>query len=196
MAAPSPADLESDIVPLADGFAPPNREAWLALVEKTLKGAPLDSLTRETLEGVPILPLYEAAQTAFPARATPGWELRALVGHGDAAGANAEALCDLAEGAGSLLLRIDPAGERGVAIGSAEGLARALDGVLADVAPIALDAGFLGPRAAEWLGALAKDAPSAPLALHLDPLGAFAEAGASPGPIEAQLIAAATLAAR
>ena len=196
MAAPSPADLTSEIIPLADGFAPPNREAWLALVEKTLKGAPLGSLTRETLEGVPILPLYEAAEDEFPARATPGWDLRALVGHGDAAGANAQALSDLAEGAGSLLLRIDPTGEHGVAIGSAEGLARALDGVLLDVAPIALDAGFLGPKAADWLGALGKDAPTAPLALHLDPLSAFAEAGASPGPIEAHLIAAATVAAR
>lgn len=196
MAAPSPADLSSDIVPLADGFAPPDREAWLALVEKTLKGAPLESLTRQTLEGLPILPLYEAAQSEFPARAAPGWDVRTLVGHGDAAGANAEALADLAEGAGSLLLRIDPAGERGVAIGSAEGLARALGGVLLDVAPVALDAGFLGPKAADWLGALGKDAPAAPFAFHLDPLSAFAEAGASPGPIEAHLIAAATVAAR
>jgi methylmalonyl-CoA mutase len=196
MAAPYPADLTSEITALADGFAPPSREAWLALVEKTLKGAPIEGLTRETLEGVPIQPLYEAAEPEFPARAAPGWDLRALVGHGDAAGANAQALSDLAEGAGSLLLRIDPAGERGVAIGSADGLARALDGVLLDVAPIALDASFLATKAADWLGVLAKDAPTAPLALHIDPLSAFAEAGASPGPVEAHLIAAATVAAR
>src|SRR6185312_6241847 len=82
---------------------------------------------------------------------------------------------------------IDPVGAAGVAIGSAEGLARALDGVLLDVAPVALDAGFLGPTAADWLGALA---------LHLDPLSAFAEGGASPGPLEAHLISAATVAAR
>ena len=195
MAAPSPADPDA-IVPLADGFPAPDREAWLALVDKTLKGAPLESLTRETLEGLPILPLYEAAETPFPARAGLGWDARALVAHGDAAGANAEALADLAEGARSLLVRIDPAGQAGIAIGSAEQLARALDGVVLDVAPVALDAGFLAPKAADWLGALAKDAPAAQLAFHLDPLSAFADAGASPGPIEAHLIAAATVAAR
>ncbi len=196
MATPSP-DAETDvIVPLAAGFAAPDREAWLALVVKTLKGAPVASLTRETLEGLPILPLYEAAETAFPARAAPGWDARTEIAHGDAATANAAALGDLAEGARSLLLRIDPAGERGVAIGAAEGLARALDGVLLDVAPVALDAGFLGPAAADWLGALARHAPAAPLAFHLDPLSALAEAGASPGPIEAHLISAATVAAR
>src|SRR5215469_18244820 len=104
MADPSPADTDT-LVPLADGFPAPDRQAWLALVEKTLKGAPLASLTRETLEGLPIQPLYEAAETAFPARASPGWDVRALVGCGDAAGANAEALGDLAEGARSLLIR-------------------------------------------------------------------------------------------
>ena len=103
MATPSP-DIETDvIVPLAAGFAAPDREAWLALVVKTLKGAPVASLTRDTLEGLPILPLYEAAETAFPARAAPGWDARTEVAHGDAATANAEALGDLAEGARSLL---------------------------------------------------------------------------------------------
>jgi methylmalonyl-CoA mutase len=193
MAAPSPADT---ITPLAAGFAPPDREAWLTLALKTLKSAPLESLTRETLEGLPILPLYEAGDAVAPAKSAPGWDARALVGHGNAAGANAAALGDLAGGARSLLLKIDPSGERGVAIGSADGLGRALEGVLLDVAPVGLDAGFLGPKAADWLGALAKDSPAAELALHLDPLSAFAEAGASPGPIEAHLISAATVAAR
>ena len=196
MAATPSADIADVIVPLADGFPAPDREAWLALVEKTLKGAPLETLTRQTLEGLPILPLYEAAETAFPARAAPGWDARARVAHGDAAGAAAEALGNLAEGAGSLLITIDPTGAAGVAIGSAEQLARALEGVLLDVAPVALDAGFLGPKAADWLGALGKDAPAAQLALHLDPLSAFAAAGESPGPIEAHLIAAATVGAR
>ncbi|HEX3407482.1 MAG TPA: methylmalonyl-CoA mutase family protein [Caulobacteraceae bacterium] len=195
MAAPSPADPDT-IIPLADGFPAPDREAWLALVEKTLKGAPLETLTRETLEGLPIQPLYEAAETAFPARSAPGWDARALIAHGDAAGAGAQALADLAEGARSLLIRLDPTGQAGVAIGSAAGLERALQGVLLDAAPVALDAGFLGPQAADWLGALGKDAPAAQFAFHLDPLSAFAEGGARPGPIEAHLIAAATVAAR
>lgn len=194
--APNQPVSDSALVPLAAGFAPPDREAWLAMLEKTLKGAPIESLTRKTLEDLPIQPLYEPARVEFPAKAAPGWDARTLLAHGDAAQANAEALASLAEGAGSLVVRLDPSGEAGVAIGSAEGLARALQGVLLDVAPVALDAGFLGPQAADWLGALARNAPSAALALHFDPLGAFAAAGASPGPIEAHLISAAGVAAR
>lgn len=185
------------ITPLAADFPPPDRDAWLALVDRTLKGEPLASLTRQTLEGLAIAPLYDAAGAApAPAKAAPGWDVRALVGHPSPAAANAAALTDLAQGAQSLLLRLDPAGERGVAVGSAEALARVLDGVMLDVAPVALDAGFLGPKAADWLAAAAKGSPAAQLSFHLDPLGAFAEAGVSPGPVEAHLIAGATVAAR
>lgn len=194
MTSAAPADTAP--VPLAAGFPPPDRAAWLALVDKTLKGQPIESLTRRTLEGLEIRPLYEGVARSGPARSTPGWDLRALVRTGDPAAANADALGDLAQGAASLLLRIDPTGAAGIAAGSAGDLARVLDGVLLDVAPVALDAGFLGPKAADWLGAAAKGAPAAQLALHLDPLSAFAESGASPGPIEAHLISAATVAAR
>jgi len=187
---------DASIVPLAAGFPAPDRAAWLALVERTLKGAPLASLTRRTLEGLAIEPLYDAAPGAPAiARAAPGWDVRASVQHSDPAAANGEALEELAQGAQSLLLRLDPAGERGIAAGSAEELARVLDGVLLDVATVALDAGFLGPTAADWLGAAAKGAPAAQLSFHLDPMSAFAETGASPGPIEAHLTAAAVVAA-
>ena len=187
----------SDTVPLAAGFPEPDRAAWLALVEKTLKGAPLESLTRRTLEGLPIEPLYAAATDAAPiARSAAGWDLRAIVAAPDPAAANTDALGELAQGAGSLLLRLDPTGEDGIAAGSADDLGRVLDGVLLDVAPVALDAGFLGPKAADWLGAAAKGAPAAQLSFHLDPLSALAAAGDSPGPIEAHLVASATVAAR
>jgi methylmalonyl-CoA mutase len=187
----------SPIVPLAAGFPAPDRAAWLALVEKTLKGAPLASLTRRTLEGLAIEPLYGAAADAPAlARAAPGWDVRVAVRAADPATANSETLEALGQGAQSLLMAIDPAGERGVAVGSESDLARALDGVLLDVAAVALDAGFLGPKAADWLGAAAKGAPAAQLSLHLDPLGAFAAAGESPGPIAAHLISAATVGAR
>jgi len=188
---------DTSIVPLAAGFPAPDRAAWLALVERTLKGAPLATLTRRTLEGLPIEPLYEAAPAA-PAigRAAPGWDVRATVRHPDPVLANTEALEELAQGAQSLLLRLDPTGQTGVAAGSADDLAQVLDGVLLDVATVALDAGFLGAAAADWLGAAAKGAPAAQLSFHLDPLSAFAAAGASPGPIEAHLISAAAVAAR
>lgn len=184
------------VTALAAGFAPPDRGAWLALVEKTLKGAPLESLTRRTVEGLAIQPLYEAGAAPAASKSAPGWEVRGLVRASDPSAANEEALDDLREGAQSVLLRLDPAGQGGIAAGSADDLARVLEGVLIDAAPVALDAGFLGTKAADWLGAAAKGAPAAPLAFHLDPLSAFAETGESPGPIEAHLIAAAGVAAR
>jgi methylmalonyl-CoA mutase len=185
------------LLDLASDFPAPDHAAWLALVEKTLKGAPLESLRRRTLEGLAIEPLYAPADAVpLPARAAPGWDVRSLVRHPDGVGANADGLQDLAQGARSLVIRIDPSGEDGVAVGSADDLSRVLDGVMLEAAPVALDGGFLGTKAADWLGAAAKGAPAAQLAFHLDPLSALAIQGQSPGPIEAHLIASATVAAR
>ncbi len=122
--------------------------------------------------------------------------MRTLVAHPDPARANALALKDLQSGAASLLLRLDPTGETGIAAAEASDLARVLEGVLIDLAPVALEAGFMGPLAADWLAAAAKGAPRARLGFDLDPLSAFAEAGASPGPIEAHLVKAAQVGAR
>ena len=188
---------------LADDFAPPSREDWLKLVEKTLKGETFDdALVRRTADGLNIQPLYTAesapgvVRDLSPRDADRPWDLRMRVAHPDPRQAAAEAVKDLEGGAASLLLAIDPTGRQGVAAGSAEDLGKALDGVLLDLAPVALDAGYLGPRAADWLGTLAKAAPNAPLAFHMDPLTTFAQTGASPGPIESHVISAATVATR
>ena len=186
--------------PLAESFAPADRAAWLVLVDKTLKGADLETLTSHAA-GLEILPLYSgvANQPDFapaPRGGDQSWDVRTLVSHPAPAQAHDALAADLAGGAASALVRIDPTGEAGVAIGSAEALAGVLDGVLLDIAPIALDAGYLGVRAADWLGAAAKASPAAPLALHLDPLSALALTGGSPGPIESHVIAAANVAAR
>jgi methylmalonyl-CoA mutase len=188
--------------PLAAGFAPASEGDWLALVEKTLAGKPLSGLTRTTPEGVEIRPLYTPGETSpaaialSPREGDRAWDVRTLIAHPDFAQANADALADLEGGAASLVLKIDPSGEAGVAIGSPDALEHTLAGVILELAPVALDAGFLGPHAADWLAAAAKRAPGAPLAFHLDPLSAFAEAGASPGPVESHLVKAATAAAR
>jgi methylmalonyl-CoA mutase len=139
---------------------------WRALVEKTLKGAPFDSLQRTTLEGLPIDPLYDGdiAAPGFAPRphdAERPWDIRSIIAHPDPVRANAELLADLEGGAASALIVIDPASERGVAVGSAEDLGRVLDGVMLEFAPAALDAGFLGPKAADWLAATAKSSPTA-----------------------------------
>lgn len=194
--------MDGNILPLAEDFPAPDRAEWLALVEKTLKGGSPEDIVTRTADGIEIRPLYrvedavEAARDLRARDADRPWDLRMATAHPDAAQANAELLKDLEGGAASLLVKVDPSGERGVAVGSIEGLGRVLDNVLLDLAPVALDAGYLGPKAADWLGALAKAAPNAPLAFHMDPLGAFAETGAAPGPIESHLVSAATVGAR
>lgn len=193
--------------PLAEDFGlqgdDATRARWMALVEKTLKGQSFeDALTTSTPDGVTIQPLYTAKDGVAVARdlrirdAERPWDLRVRAAHPDPARSAKDLLTDLENGAASVLLQLDPTGANGVAVGSADDLAKALSGVLLDLAPVALDAGFLGPKAADWLGALAKAAPNAPLAFHLDPLTAFMQAGESPGPIESHMFNAATVATR
>lgn len=191
----------TDLSPLTAAFPPVSAADWRALVEKTLKDQPFESLQRQTAEGLPIAPLYEGSDqapafTQRPFDADRPWDIRGRVTHPDAAQANTDLMTDLEGGAASVLIRIDPTGQAGVAVGSAQGLARVLDGVLLELAPVALDAGFLGPAAADWLGAAAKGSPTAKLFFHLDPLSAFARGGESPGPIESHLVSAATVARR
>jgi methylmalonyl-CoA mutase len=191
----------SDTRLLDPGFTPAGEDAWRVLVAKTLGDKPFESLLKATTEGLPIQPLYAQAErpAAFPPRpfdAERPWDIRTLTAHPDPARANAEALADLEGGAASVLVKIDPAGQAGVAVGSADGLGRVLKDVILELAPVGLDAGFLGPKAADWLHALAKSSPGAKLNFNLDPLSAFAETGQSPGPIEAHLVSAATVATR
>jgi methylmalonyl-CoA mutase len=192
----------TDVSPLAARFPAATAADWRILVEKTLKGEPLESLNRTTAEGLPIAPLYvESGQPrlAFAPRlhdTDRPWDIRVCLAHPDPARANADLLADLEGGAASAVVRIDPTGSTGVAIGSVEGLAQVLTGVEPEYAAIGLDAGFLGPKAADWLAAFAKGSPAALLLFHLDPLSAFAQAGESPGPVEAHLVSAATVASR
>ena len=191
----------SDARILDPGITPAGEDAWRALVAKTLGEKPFESLLKQTAEGLPIQPLYAQAPQgpAFPPRpfdAERPWDVRTLTAHPDPARANAELLADLEGGAASVTVRIDPTGQAGVAVGSAEGLARALKDVVVELAPVGLDAGFLGPKAADWLHAVAKSSPGAKLAFNLDPLSAFAEAGESPGPVQSHLVSAATVGVR
>jgi methylmalonyl-CoA mutase len=193
----------ADASRLSADFPPATAESWRTLVAKTLGDKPFSILEKTTVEGLPIAPLYppgdlpgEQAFATRPFNAERPWDLRVLVGHPDASRANIEILGDLAGGAASAVVRIDPTGQAGTAVGSTDDLARVLKDVVVELAPVGLDAGFLGPKAADWLGAVAKASPGARLNFHMDPLGAFAEAGVSPGPIESHVISAATVGAR
>jgi methylmalonyl-CoA mutase len=185
-----------------DAFPAASQEDWAALVRKTLKGGDPGRLVHRTADGLIVQPLHAPAEHSAPqprrAPADPArpWDVRARVAHPDPAAASRQALEDLEGGAASLLLAVDPVGRQGVGIGSADALARALDGVLLGLAPVALDAGWAGPAAAEWLARAAVGLSLAPLAFHLDPLTAFADSGRSPGPLAAQIETAAATAAR
>ena len=194
-------------MPLAEDFGAQGDDAtrtrWMTLVQKTLKGQSFDeALTVKTPDGLTIQPLYTAEDGVAVARDLRArdperpWDLRVRAAHPDPVRAGRDILTDLENGAASVLLQLDPSGVNGVATGSVDDLAKALSGVLLDMAPVALDAGFLGAKAADWLGTLAKAAPNAPLAFHLDPLTAFAQAGVSPGPIEGHIFNTATVASR
>ncbi len=195
--------LDAPALPLAADFAPATRAAWLAAVEKTLGGKSVETLAGRTPDGLAVSPLYTARDAPAPSTVAPAprdgeraWDIRAPIAHPDPARANAQILENLAGGASSVLVAIDPSGGAGVAVGSAEGFERLFEGVMLDLAPVALDVGFLGVPCAQWLAAAAKASPAAPLAFHLDPLGALAAAGTSPGPIESHIADCASLAAR
>ncbi|WP_430641214.1 methylmalonyl-CoA mutase family protein [Brevundimonas albigilva] len=169
---------------------------WREAAEKALKDRPLESLLHLDADRLVTRPLYADAtgvQPVFAPRPSDAegraWDLRTLVEGDDAEAVNAAVLTDLENGAASVLLA-------GGVLSDGAWLGRALDGVALDLAPVALDAGFDGPAAADALAALAKGAPRALLRFHLDPISAFAEAGGSPRPIEDHLSEAAEAAAR
>lgn len=209
------ADTES--LALAAGFPAADRDAWRALVEKALKGAPYEKvLVTELAEGIRTEPIYSRDDAPAPAgaatrhadageRAVHGWDVRTLHIHPDPAAANAAILADLQAGANSVALRFDTggqlgrtarddparAGSGGVMIDGLAALERALDGVYLDAAVVALEpgAGFL-PAAALMTGLWERRGIAGDAALgHLgaDPLGALARLGTAGEPVDAAL---------
>jgi methylmalonyl-CoA mutase len=177
---------------LDPGFPPAGEDAWRALVAKTLGDKPFESLAKATVEGLPIAPLYAAAD--HPAHFAPRpfdadrpWDVRTASAHPDPVRVNAELLADLEGGAASVIVQ---------GHATPEALTQALDGVVVEFAAVGLDAGFAGPKAADALHAVAKASPNALLNFNFDPLSAFAEAGVSPGPIGSHIVSAATVATR
>ena len=174
--------------PLAPEFEPPAREAWLALVDKVLKGADFEKrLVARTADGLAIQPLYGRADTADGAALTArtayfpgGWDVRQRHAEVDAEAANAAILDDLTGGATSLLLQITAPGQAGMGYG-AEALSAALKGVFLDACGIALDAGentmdAAGSLIEIWRGAGVGENQRRG-AFNYDPLGVLARTG-------------------
>ncbi|TPW02655.1 MAG: methylmalonyl-CoA mutase [bacterium] len=177
-------------------FPIPSPADWRGLAEKALKDRPLESLVHLDADSLAVRPLYAAAtggQPVFAPRPSDAegraWDVRTLVEGDDAAAMNAAVLSDLEGGAASVLLK-------GAVLSDSEPLSRALEGVALELAAIGLDAGLDGPDAANALAVAAKGSPRAKLMFHMDPLSAFAEAGAAPRAIDEHLMLAANTAAR
>lgn len=177
-------------------FSNPTPLEWREAAVKALKERPLESLIHLDADQLATRPLYGEAnggQPVFAPRPSESegraWDVRALNEGADAEGLNRAILTDLENGAASVLIAGPVAAE-------AVSLARALDGVALELAPVALDAGFDGARATEALAAVAKGSPRAKLAFHLDPVSAYAEAGGAPEAFAAMMAEAAKVAAR
>ncbi len=178
--------MTETLTPLADDFPAPDLEAWRKLASKTAPDARIEALTKRTLDGIEVEPLYgpwNAAEPAAPRKGpaedvTRPWDLRAPVLLALSAGeANAQALGHLRGGAASLLVCLDPNDPYAAPVRSADDLAAVLDGVLLELAPVALDGGEAGVAAANWLAVAAKGSPQAKLGFHLDPVTVAAREG-------------------
>ena len=193
---------------LAGDFPPMDRSQWEGLAREALKGAPLDKLVKQ-VGGLAVEALYTGADVAEPGPGVPGaspfvrgfragrtpWDIRQVYRHPDLAVVNRAVLADLARGVTSVELRLDrsartgqdvataPIAGDGVAVQRVADLARALEGVFDDLAPVSLDAGAAGAPAAAIVLALARSRGRDPRTyrtqLNLDPVGAWA--GEDPG---------------
>lgn len=189
-------------------FDPATEAEWLAAVSKALKGRGPEALVKHEPGGLDVRPLYRetdfpsandplGAPGAAPFLRGPGalrdahlpWDIRQAFTRTNPIETNAEILRDLERGVSSIELRVDPTGEAGVAITDSETLATALDGVIASIAPIALDhVDGPGTRAAALLALWAEaqeGGTQARLTFNIDALGCLARTGLIENGLEA-----------
>ncbi|MFD9790019.1 methylmalonyl-CoA mutase small subunit [Streptomyces sp. NPDC059070] len=191
--------LPDDGLSLAAEFPDATHEQWQRLVEGVLRKSGKDvsgtaaeeALSTHVEDGLTTRPLYTARDTApdagYPGfapfvrgrraegNAADGWGVRQRHAGTDPARVNEAVLADLENGVTSLWL---PVGRGGIPV---SGLARALDGVYLDLAPVALDAGSdYEPAARELLRLYAERGvpdDAARGTLGADPLGHEARTG-------------------
>ncbi|MEU6679997.1 methylmalonyl-CoA mutase small subunit [Streptomyces sp. NPDC046925] len=191
--------LPDDGLSLAAEFPDATHEQWQRLVEGVLRKSGKDvsgpaaeeALSTALEDGLSTRPLYTARETApdagYPGfapfvrggtaagSAAAGWDVRQRHATTDPAATNETVLADLENGVTSLWLGVGPGAL------PVSGVARALDGVYLDLAPVALDAGGeAGPAARELFRlyeerGVPKDAARG--TLGADPLGHEARTG-------------------
>ncbi|MGH6874779.1 MAG: methylmalonyl-CoA mutase family protein, partial [Aestuariivirgaceae bacterium] len=179
------------------------RELWEARVRQVLKGRPFEELRSFTADGIEIAPLHPPSdQPPLETRAAGArWTIMQRVDHPEAAGANALALADLAQGAAGLVLTFAEApSARGFGLKDhdARGIGLALREVALHAIEVRLEAGRNGVAAAEAMSeiiAMRSIAPErAQVSFGIDPSGTAAATGSMDGS-EAAFAAAARLAA-
>ncbi len=188
-------------LPLGSEFSVQTQDAWLKLVEKTLKGAEFEkALVTSTYDGIPIQPLYtrEDFAAADEAEEIPGlapftrgsvtagpktlpWHICQSHAHPDPDANNAAILTDLEGGVSAVSLKLAGRNTDGILVTSATDLETILDGVSLEIAPI-----FLEPsresiaNAAQLLSVIAKrkcNAEAVSGNLGADPIGVLASQG-------------------
>jgi methylmalonyl-CoA mutase len=180
----------ADDLSLAAEFPPATRDDWLKLVRAALKDRPYEKLIARTYDGLAVEPLHARAAKAVPVVAPKGpWQVLSRIDLPDPVAANAEAKYELENGANGLtLVCAGSINANGFGLdGSAESLARALDGVYLD-AGIAIDFN-VGPETrgiVRHFAALVKGRKIAPADVNLlasiNPIGGMAAAGGSDNP--------------
>ena len=168
------------------------RDIWLSRVEAVLKGADFDKkLVGHTADAIRIEPLYAKSSNLPPlisrAPGTP-WASLARIDHPDASQANQQALTDLEQGASGLSLVFEGAvNAYGFGLpATVEAVDAVLEHVLLDVgADLVLDPGPHGKAAIQAMAQVVKSRNVLPvntkIRFGLDPLGAFAVTGQTPG---------------
>lgn len=195
--------MTDSIHAFTEGFLRADETAWRAEVDKSLKGAPFESLVRTTLDGLVRGPLFtKQDRDHVDATGAPGhfpfvrgntperdrylpWGIRQAVSHPDPKIANQQILEDLEGGASEIMLRLDPLGEAGCAIRTLDELKTTLDGVMLDLAPVHMAPSRMSPQFAALYIALLEQSGLDPNAIHgglgLSPIGqkSFAGGGAA-----------------
>lgn len=191
----------TDPLQLGGEFPAATYDDWVGLVAGVLRrsglpeGAdPVAALTATTYEGIPVRPLYTAADLPDRDAGSPGaapyvrggtadgptvggWDVRQRHAGPDAGRLRSALLNELETGATSVWLVL---GAAGLPVAD---LAAALDGVYVDLAPVALDAGAETAAAAAGFLALVRDRGLDPAeirgSLGADPIGLRARTGAT-----------------
>jgi methylmalonyl-CoA mutase len=181
------AEALSDDKEHVEGQSPDSgRARWLALVEKALSGAPADTLTSHTDDGIAIQPLYPRAQGAqanIRANTAQSWAICQRIDDPDPERAAAQAAEDIAQGATGLALVFDGA-PNGFGYGLPNGAAtleKVLAGVPLNQVHLRVDVHPSSRAMADWLVALLTQRRADPAKLSIsfgiDPAATFASSG-------------------